>query len=142
MENRPVMLAYGKRGIMSDGNSKVLIADDDLEILRILRKRLSQHFEIVEAHNGEEALRLAESHHPDCVVLDVMMPELNGWEVARALRKQPEFDGTGILMLTAIGESLNEMTSPLYGADDQIDKPFDLDEVVDKINEILTKHSG
>ncbi len=120
----------------------VLIADDDLEILRILQKRLSQYYNVLEAHNGAEAYELALVHHPACIVLDVMMPELNGWEVAKALRRHEEYNDVGILMLTAIGESLNEMTSPLYGADSQLDKPFDLDDVVTKVEEIISRHEA
>lgn len=122
---------------MNDDRATVLIADDDLEILRILRKRLERDYHVLEAHNGEEALQMAMEERPHCVVLDVMMPEINGWEVARALRKHPEFDSTGILMLTAIGEGLNELTSPLYGADSQLDKPFRLEEVVERVQSII-----
>jgi DNA-binding response OmpR family regulator len=122
---------------MSDPKPTVLIADDNLEILRILRKRLSQDYEVLEAHNGAEAIRIAEDSKPACVVLDVMMPEVNGWEVARHLRRNADLDGIGILMLTAIGETLNEITSPLYGADEQLDKPFDLEEVADAVARII-----
>lgn len=121
---------------MTDTPTKVLIADDDLEILRIIRKRLSKEFNVVEAHNGAEALTLALEERPELIVLDVMMPELNGWEVAKHLRKKPEFDKVGIVMLTAIGPTLNELTSPLYGADAQLDKPFDLDELVDTLRRV------
>ena len=121
---------------MTDTQLTVLIADDDLEILRIIRKRLSKEFRVVEAHNGAEALTLALEESPDMIVLDVMMPELNGWEVAKHLRKKPEFDKIGIVMLTAIGPTLNELTSPLYGADAQLDKPFDLDELVDTLRRV------
>lgn len=126
---------------MADNQLRVLIADDDLEILRIIRKRLSRDFQLIEAHNGSEALTLALEERPDMIVLDVMMPELNGWEVAKHLRKKPEFDQVGIVMLTAIGPTLNELTSPLYGADAQLDKPFDLDELVTTIRRVhSTKH--
>jgi DNA-binding response OmpR family regulator len=127
---------------MSEAQKTILIADDDLEILRILRRHLETDYRVLEAHNGSEALELAESHQPACVVLDVMMPERNGWEVARQLRQDKRFDGVGILMLTAIGESLNEMTSPLYGADDQVDKPFDLDTVSDRIRHIIAQRQS
>jgi len=124
---------------MSEGRKTILIADDDLEILRILRRHLESDYRVLEAHNGSEAIEMTENHHPSCVVLDVMMPERNGWEVARQLRQDKRFDSVGILMLTAIGESLNEMTSPLYGADDQVDKPFDLDVVSDRIRHIIAQ---
>lgn len=127
---------------MTDSRPLVLIADDDLEILRVLRKHLSQHYRVIEAHNGEEALELAMNQLPQCVVLDVMMPEVTGWEVARTLRKHPEFNSVGILMLTAIGERANEMTSPLYGADHQLDKPFRVDEVVEAVGRIIASKAA
>jgi len=106
---------------------KLLLADDDMEILRIMRKRLSKRgYQLIEAHNGEEALQLALSDHPNLIVLDVMMPRLNGWEVCKYLRDRDAYSRIGIVMLTAIGPKLNELTSPLYGADEYLDKPFDL----------------
>ena len=113
---------------------KILIADDDLEILALLRRHLSKKgLEIVEASDGEEALRLAREEKPTIVILDVMMPGKSGWEVCRDIREDEELEATRVIMLTGIGERLNEMTSPLYGADAHLDKPFDfadLDEVL------------
>ena len=63
---------------------------------------------------------------PDVVLADVMMPGKNGWEVAKELRADETLKNVGIVMLTAIGERVNEMTSPLYGADDFVDKPFEV----------------
>ena len=118
----------------------ILLADDDLDILRITRTRLSKRgFTILEAHDGEEALELALSEHPHMMVLDVMMPKLNGWEVCKYLRERDAYDDIGVLMLTAIGPSLNELTSPLYGADEHLDKPFDLGELDAAVTRILAK---
>ena len=61
------------------------------------------------------------------------MPQMNGWEVCRALRARVEFTNVGILMLTAIGPNLNEMTAPLYGADDHLDKPFVISELLARL---------
>lgn len=122
---------------------KVLIADDDFEILRIMRKRLTQRgYQIVEANNGEEALQTALTEHPHLVVLDVMMPRLNGWEVCKYLRDREAYNDIGIVMLTAIGPKLNELTSPLYGADEYLDKPFDLDELERTLEKVLERRSG
>ena len=122
---------------------KVLISDDDFEILRIMRKRLTQRgYQIVEANNGEEALQLALTEHPHLIVLDVMMPRLNGWEVCKYLRDRDAFNDVGIVMLTAIGPKLNELTSPLYGADRYLDKPFDLDQLEETLESVLTERCG
>ena len=121
----------------ADTKRKILIADDDLEILALVRRHLSKmDVEIVEAGDGEEALDLAKSEKPDLVILDVMMPGMSGWEVCRAIREDKALSHTGVIMLTGIGERLNEMTSPLYGADEYLDKPFDfgdLDLMVEKV---------
>ena len=121
----------------------VLLADDDMEILRVLTKSLEkQGYSVHQAHDGAEALESALVIQPNVIVLDVMMPELTGWEVCKNLRSRDEFEHTGIVMLTAIGESLNEMTSPLYGADAHVDKPFNFDDVSDAIAAVLLKRCG
>ena len=116
----------------------VLVADDDPDILSLVTRHVrGLGVKLLEASDGEEALKLVREHKPDLVVLDVMMPGMTGWEVCRAIRDDEALARTGVLMLTGIGERLNEMTSPLYGADDFIDKPFELGELDAKIRKIL-----
>jgi len=105
----------------------VLVADDDVEILGLVTRHLRTYdgVKILEASDGEEALKIARREKPDLVVLDVMMPGMTGWEVCRAIREDESLAGTRVIMLTGIGERLNEMTSPLYGADAYLDKPFE-----------------
>jgi DNA-binding response OmpR family regulator len=128
----------------AEATTKILVADDDLEILALVARHLSGlPAEVVEASDGEEALRLARREKPNLVVLDVMMPGMSGWEVCRAIREDESLDGTGVIMLTGIGERLNEMTSPLYGADGFLDKPFELDDLANKVREVLAgRQSG
>ena len=122
-----------------DGKT-VLCADDDLEILGlVVRQVKTMGASVLEASDGEEALRVAKAEKPDLIVLDVMMPGMSGWEVCRAVREDADLAGVGVLMLTGIGERLNEMTSPLYGADGYLDKPFDLDDLADKLAELAQK---
>ena len=66
----------------------------------------------------------------------------SGWEVCRAIREDESLGETGVIMLTGIGERLNEMTSPLYGADGFLDKPFELDDLADKVREVLTERKS
>jgi DNA-binding response OmpR family regulator len=116
----------------------VLVADDDPEILAIIRKVLKRlKLEVLEAMDGDEAMSLILENQPGLVILDVMMPGQNGWEVCRAIRDTESLTGTRVLMLTGIGERLNEMTSPLYGADAYLDKPFDLETLDAKVQELL-----
>jgi DNA-binding response OmpR family regulator len=125
---------------MSERNINVLIAEDDLEIAELLRTTLSRHgLSIQLVHDGAAALESAHANKPDLILLDVMMPEMNGWEVCKALRSEASFDDVGILMLTAIGPNLNEMTAPLYGADDHLDKPFVIDELLERIDALTSK---
>ncbi|UJR80197.1 response regulator transcription factor [Sandaracinus amylolyticus] len=118
----------------------ILVADDDIEILALVTRHLRRmDATILEASDGEEALKVARREKPDLVVLDVMMPGMSGWEVCRAIREDASLEGTGVIMLTGIGERLNEMTSPLYGADDHLDKPFDFDELDKRVASVLQK---
>ena len=118
----------------------VLVADDDPEILSLLSIRLNRSgYKVVEAVDGEQTLARVREHFPDVVILDVMMPGKNGWEVAKDLRHDARFKEIGIIMLTAIGEKINEMTSPLYGADAYVDKPFEFSDLENKIQQVLER---
>ena len=117
---------------------RVLVADDDPEILSLVSIRLKKRgYDVTEAVDGEEALEATRKSKPDVIVLDVMMPVKNGWEVARELRQDPTTKDIGIIILTAIGEKMNEMTSPLYGADEYIDKPFEFEALEKAIEKVL-----
>src|SRR4029077_12311703 len=98
--------------------------------------------EVIPASDGEEAWRLAQEHLPDLVVLDVMMPGMSGWEVCRKIREDVALAHTGVVMLTGIGENLNQMTSPLYGADAYIDKPFEFGELDEKVKTALRSRAS
>jgi DNA-binding response OmpR family regulator len=116
----------------------VLIADDDLEILTMVRTLLRRRdVKLLEASDGEEAMRLIQQNKPDLVVLDVMMPGMSGWEICKAVREDEQLRDTGVIMLTGIGERLNEMTSPLYGADAHLDKPFELTALDNAVTRVL-----
>ena len=116
----------------------ILVADDDIDILSLVTRHLrTMNVKLLEASDGEEALRIARRERPSLVILDVMMPGMSGWEVCRAIRDDDALATTGVIMLTGIGERLNEMTSPLYGADEFIDKPFELGELDTKVRKVL-----
>lgn len=134
-------MAHSQSTSNNVSRAKVLVADDDLDILSIVKQRLNHlgRVDIFEASDGEHALQIARRERPVLVVLDVMMPSMSGWEVCKSLREDPALQNTAILMLTGIGERLNEMTSPLYGADDYLDKPFDFKDFDAKIVALLAK---
>src|SRR5579863_3761155 len=111
-------------------------------VARHLRSIGHPKMEVIEASDGDEAWRLARERLPDLVVLDVMMPGMSGWEVCRKIRQDAALAHTGVLMLTGIGESLNEATSPLFGADAYIDKPFDFEALDEKIVDVLDRRAA
>jgi DNA-binding response OmpR family regulator len=124
----------------------VLVADDEPSMLELVARHLrtmsDPKLEVIQASDGEEAWRLAQEHLPDLVVLDVMMPGMSGWEVCRKIREDIALAHTGVVMLTGIGENLNQMTSPLYGADAYIDKPFEFEDFDDKVRDTLKSREG
>src|SRR5262249_44505062 len=125
---------------------KVLIAEDEPAMLSLVARHVrSLGFSVVEASEGDVAWELAQKHRPDLVILDVMMPGMSGWEICKRL-KAPSADGlfgrTGVIMLTGIGENLNDMTSPLFAADAWLNKPFDFNELDAKIIETLERYTS
>jgi DNA-binding response OmpR family regulator len=119
----------------------VLVADDEPTMLELVARHLKSlddpRLEVIQASDGEEAWRMAQEHLPDLVVLDVMMPGMSGWEVCRKIREDVALAHTAVVMLTGIGENLNQMTSPLYGADAHVDKPFEFEDLDTKVKEAL-----
>jgi DNA-binding response OmpR family regulator len=123
---------------MPKAQKTILVVDDDPEILGMLQLRLEHRgYKVLTASDGKEALAVAKRSRPHLMILDVMMPAKNGWEVARALKQDPVTEDIKILMLTAIGASVNELTSPLYGADAHLDKPFKFDELEAQVATLL-----
>jgi DNA-binding response OmpR family regulator len=124
----------------------VLVADDEPTMLELVTRHLRSmeqpRLEVIEASDGDEAWRLARERLPDLVVLDVMMPGMSGWEVCRKIRQDAALAHTGVLMLTGIGETLNETTSPLFGADEYIDKPFDFETLDGLVARVLSKRAA
>lgn len=118
-------------------NQKILIVDDDQNICELLRLYLAKEgYETLIAHDGEKALELFEQNKPNMVLLDVMMPRMDGWEVCRRIRAQAN---TPIIMLTAKGETFDKVLGLELGADDYVVKPFDSKEVVARIKAVLRR---
>jgi DNA-binding response OmpR family regulator len=121
----------------------VLVADDEPSTLALVASHLrAQGYTVMEASDGDHAWELATEHLPNLVVLDVMMPGMSGWEVCRKIREAVSLAHTGVVMLTGIGESLNEMTSPPYGADAYVDKPFEFSELDRQVRGVLARRRG
>jgi DNA-binding response OmpR family regulator len=118
----------------------VLVADDDAEICALVRAQLERAgMDVLTAGDGEEALRLARQHRPRAAVLDVMMPKLNGYQVAERLREDEATRGIGILLLTARAGGRDETYGYEVGADDYVRKPFKGDELRARLRAVLDR---
>lgn len=105
-------------------NKKLLIVDDIPENLTILYRILHDEYEIIGANSGQEALKLLPIHNPDLILLDIMMPEMSGYEVCRIIKEQDNFRHTPIIFVTALVEEADEAKGFALGAVDYITKPF------------------
>lgn len=116
---------------------KILVVDDDINICELLRLYLEKDgFETIVANDGEQAVEYALKYSPDLILLDIMLPKLDGWQVCRQIRKTAE---TPIIMLTAKGETFDKILGLELGADDYVTKPFDTKEVIARIKAVLRR---
>ena len=120
--------------------TKILVVDDDEAVTVLLGKILtSSGFEVVLVNDSAQSLDMAHETKPDFFILDLMMPEPNGFEVCRMLRADLEFEGTPILIITASDDYDSKAIAYVAGANDYITKPFDQDELPERINSLLRK---
>lgn len=116
---------------------KVLVVDDDVNICNILRLYLEKEmYKVQVAYNGKEAMELYGSMLPDIVLLDVMMPEIDGWELCRFIRKN---GNCPVIMITAKGEAFDKILGLELGADDYVSKPFEVKEVIARVKAVLRR---
>jgi DNA-binding response OmpR family regulator len=121
-------------------NKKILIADDEIDIVETLQFMLEvEGFECITAYNGEDALNLAKREHPDLIILDVMMPKINGYKVSRLLKFDAKYKKIPILMVTARSQEEDKMIGEETGADEYITKPFEITDEVEKVKKYLWK---
>ena len=119
-------------------NASVLLVDDEPNILMAIEFLMKQQgYEVDKAVNGREALAKMKRKTPNVVVLDVMMPGMDGFEVAQRIRKNPDYEKTRIVFLTARGTPEDKMTGYSTGGEVYITKPFDNDKLVNTINELI-----
>jgi len=119
---------------------RILVVDDDKEIVRVVRAYLERAgYAVLTAHNGETALHVIRSERPDLVVLDLMLPDRDGWDVTRIVRQDESLALTPIIMLTARAEDHDKIMGLELGADDYIPKPFNPHEVVARVRAVLRR---
>jgi two-component system phosphate regulon response regulator PhoB len=124
---------------------RILVVDDEADLVELLSYNLRQAgYEAFAAYNGLEALQAATRHRPNLIVLDIMMPEMSGVEVARRLRADPKFARTPIIMLTARASEHDQVVGLSVGADDYVTKPFSPKVLLARIEAVLrrTTESG
>jgi two-component system phosphate regulon response regulator PhoB len=120
--------------------SKILIVEDDPDIRELLRFNLEKAgYNLFLAEDGEKALTLARKHSPDIILLDLMLPGMDGLEVCRTMKRDPELQGIPVMMVTAKGEEMDRVVGLELGADDYVVKPFSLREVVLRIRKVLDR---
>lgn len=121
---------------------KVLVVDDDPDIVELLAYNLEKEgYEVATASNGRNALETARTFHPELVVMDIMMPQMDGIETARLLRDMPDFRNTYLLFLTARSEEYSEVAAFEIGADDYITKPIKPRALMSRINALFRREA-
>lgn len=116
---------------------KILVVEDEYAISQVLKVYLQKvGYEVAQVYDGHDAIKEFRTCYPDLVLLDIMLPNKNGWEILREIRNE---SNCPIIMLTALGDIENRLEGLNYGADDYISKPFDADEVVARVKAVLRR---
>lgn len=128
---------------MAEKTFRVLVADDEPDILEFLSYNLEREgFQVTTAENGREAIDLAKKENPDIILLDVMMPEVDGMEACRTLREMPQFEHTIIAFLTARTEDYSQIAGFETGADDYISKPIKPRVLASRLKALLRRYES
>jgi len=117
----------------------VLIAEDDIELNKFIQNSLSCKYKIISAFNGKEAFMLAKNHIPDIIISDIMMPEMSGNELCKAVKENKLISHIPVILLTALSETENKVTGFSCGADEYITKPFDLTILKARIKNLINQ---
>ena len=123
---------------MSNDKKKILVVDDELDMLMAIKLRLeTSGYEVITATDGLEGLNVARKDKPDLIVLDIMLPKMNGFKVARFLKFDESYKHIQILMLTALSAEDDRNTGAETGADAYLTKPFDAEQLLSTIRSLL-----
>ena len=119
---------------------KILVVDDEVDLVETVRFPLEMEgFKVLVSYNGEDALSQARKENPDLILLDLMLPKLDGYKVCRLLKFDERYKHIPILMLTAKTQEKDKLLGKETGADEYITKPFDIDELMKKVKSYLNK---
>jgi DNA-binding response OmpR family regulator len=123
---------------MAMAKGKILVVDDEIYIVHILDFSLGMEgYEVLTALDGEQAVEKARAEHPDLIVLDIMMPKLDGYETCKILKAGDDTKGIPVILLSAKGRNIDQKIGFEVGADDYITKPFSPRKLVERINALL-----
>ncbi len=118
----------------------ILVVDDEAEIVRLLDHNLTKAgYVVITAKDGERGLEAVQRHRPDLVILDIMLPGIDGWDVCKRLKGDPVTAGTPLLLLTARAEEENRILGLELGADDYVTKPFGIREILARVKALLRR---
>lgn len=117
---------------------KVLVVDDEVNIIQIMEFSIgAEGYDVVTAANGEEAISKARKEQPNLIILDIMMPKVDGYEVCRVLKRDPLTKRIPVILLTAKGREIDKRLGYEVGASDYVVKPFSPSQLIDKVNSYL-----
>jgi DNA-binding response OmpR family regulator len=122
------------------GQKKILVVDDEADLVETIRFPLEMEgFNVLVSYNGEDALNQARKENPDLILLDLMLPKLDGYKVCRLLKFDERYKHIPILMLTAKTQEKDKLLGKETGADEYITKPFDIDDLMKRVKVYLNK---
>ena len=116
---------------------KILIVDDEPTVIKVLSKLLNKHYVVIKARNGEEAVGMAGSQKPDLILMDLMMPKMDGYHSCHVIKTDTKTKTIPVVMLTAINQTLNVQLGKMMGADGYITKPFNTKELLDTVDKLI-----
>ncbi len=119
---------------------KILVVDDQVDLVKTLQFALEfEQYKVLVSYNGEDALNQARKENPDLILLDVMLPKLDGYKVCRLLKFDEHYKHIPILMMTAKSQEKDKLIGKETGADEYITKPFDMEKLLEKVKAYLNK---
>lgn len=125
---------------MDQLKKRILVVDDEPDLLKTAVDLLeSEGYEVLSAHDGQEGLEKARREKPDLILLDVLMPKLNGYQVCRALKGGPETQSIPVIMLTSKAQEIDKFWGKETGADDYVTKPYEIEDLLARAAKFLKK---
>src|SRR2546422_9645053 len=141
-----IMPSHRRRGLPEAGQpgrqrlGRVLLVEDEQDVAELIRYNLTKEgYDVVLSGNGNDAIRFAREHRPDVILLDIMVPHLNGWEVCRRLKKDPDLAPIPVIMVSGRVEEGDKVLGFEVGADDYVTKPFSPRELIARIRAVLRR---